>query len=88
MDIGSIIQEYCVPIITMVVFCICFAIKKAFVIKDKYIPLIAIILGGISGIIVNGLSYDAVAVGIASGAAATGIHQLYKQLQKDDDYTL
>lgn len=88
MDIGSIIQEYCVPIITMVVFCICFAIKQAFVIKNKYIPLIAIVLGGISGVIVNGLSYDAVAIGIASGAAATCIHQIYKQLQKDDDYTI
>ena len=46
------------------------------------------VLGGISGLILNGLSYEAVASGIASGAVAVAIHQAYKQLKKDDGYTI
>ena len=85
MDILSIIQDYCIPIIAVVCFCICYGIKKASFINDKYIPLIAMILGGISGALLNGLSYEAVAQGIASGAIAIGIHQTYKQFSKDDE---
>ena len=88
MNIGELIQQFCIPVIVVVCYCVCFAIKKTGLIKDKYIPLIAIILGGISGICTNGLSYEAVALGIASGAAAVGVNQVYKQLQKDDDYVI
>lgn len=88
MDIGEIIQQLCIPTIAGVVFCICFAIKKASFLKDKYIPLIALGLGGISGLLMNGLSYEAVAQGIASGGVAVAIHQIQKQLRKDDDYTI
>lgn len=88
MNISDLIQQYCIPIIVVTCYCVCFAVKKTGFIKDKYIPLIAIILGGISGICMNGISYEAIAIGICSGAAATGINQVYKQLQKDDDYTI
>ena len=88
MDITSIIQEFCIPIIAVVCYCICFAIKKASFINDKYIPLIAIVLGGISGLLMNGLSYEAVASGIASGALAVGVNQVYKQFKKDDGYSI
>lgn len=86
MNIGELIQQFCIPIIVIVCYCVCYAVKKAAFVKDKYIPLIAIILGGISGILMSGLTYEAVAVGIVSGAAATGINQLYKQSKKDDIY--
>jgi hypothetical protein len=36
----------------------------------------------------NGLSYEAVASGIASGALAVAINQIYKQSKKEDDYTI
>lgn len=88
MDIAVLIQDYCIPIIAVVVYCICFAIKKAAFINDKYIPLIAIVLGGISGFLLNGLSYEAIASGIASGALAVGINQIYKQFTKDDGYSI
>lgn len=88
MDIGSLVQEFCIPIIAVAVYCVCFAIKRAQIIKDKFIPLIAVALGGISGILMNGLSYEAVASGIASGALAVAINQIYKQSKKDDDYTI
>lgn len=85
MDINVILSEYCVPIIVAVCYCIGYAIKKASFINDKYIPLIMIFLGGISGILLKGFSYQACALGIVSGAASTGINQIYKQLFKDKD---
>lgn len=88
MDIAALIQDYYIPIIAVVCYCICFAIKKASFINDKYIPLIAIVIGGISGALMNGLSYEAVASGIASGGLAVGINQVYKQFTKDDGYSI
>ena len=85
MDICELIQDYCIPIIAVTVYCICFAIKKASFINDKYIPLIAVILGGVSGALMNGISYEAIASGIASGALATCANQIYKQLTKGED---
>ena len=64
---------------------------KASPLDDKFIPIIVGLCGGILG--VAGLLtmptfpvdnvIDAVAVGIASGLAATGVHQIGKQLSKD-----
>ena len=85
MNIAELIQQFCIPIIVVVCYCVGFAIKKASFINDKYIPLIMICIGGVSGILMNGLSYEAVAMGIVSGAASTGIHQVYKQLTKDSE---
>lgn len=72
---------------------ICFLIGmgvKASPLDDKWIPLIVGVLGGCLGVV--GMftmpefpadNYiDAVAVGIASGLAATGVHQIGKQLSE------
>ena len=88
MNIPELIVQFAVPIIAVVCFCICYGIKKTGFVKDNYIPIISMVLGGISGLILNGLSYEAVASGIASGAVAVAIHQAYKQLKKDDGYTI
>jgi len=63
---------------------------KASPLDDKWIPLIVGVLGGCLGVV--GMftmpefpadNYiDAVAVGIASGLAATGVHQIGKQLSE------
>lgn len=64
---------------------------KASPVDDKYIPLIVGACGGVLGVL-GMLSMpdfpannyiDAVAVGIASGLAATGAHQIGKQLTKE-----
>lgn len=88
MNIPDLIEQFCVPIIAVVCFCVCYGIKRTGVVKDNYIPIISMVLGGVSGLIMSGLSYEAVATGIASGALAVGVHQIYKQLSKDDGYTL
>ena len=72
---------------------ICFLIGmgvKASPLDDKWIPLIVGFVGGCLGVV--GMltmpefpadNYiDAVAVGIASGLAATGVHQIGKQLSE------
>lgn len=55
---------------------------------DKYIPLLCGLMGGILGVVSlhvmpgfpAGNIIDALAVGIVSGLAATGMDQLFKQL--------
>lgn len=59
-------------------------------IKDEFIPVIVGILGGILGVIGMFVMPDfpaddilnAIAIGIVSGLASTGINQAYKQLNK------
>ena len=67
-------------------------IVKASPLDDKFIPIIVGACG--AGLGVVGLYtmpdfpvstvLDALAVGIASGLAATGVHQMFKQLLKDE----
>lgn len=77
--------------ITVICFLIGMAVKVS-PLDDRYIPVIVGLCGGILGIF--GLKVipefpvsniiDAIAVGIESGFASTGIHQLGHQLSKDE----
>lgn len=59
-------------------------------IKDEVIPVIVGISGGVLGVVGMYLMPDfpaddilsAIAIGIVSGLASTGVNQLYKQAQK------
>ena len=61
---------------------------KATSLENKWLPVICGVLGGILGVIAMYVMPDypandiltAIAVGIVSGLAATGAHQVYKQL--------
>ena len=63
---------------------------KATEVDNKWLPVICGLIGGILGVV--GMFYmpdfpaadiiNAVAIGIVSGLAATGINQAYKQLTK------
>ena len=76
--------------ITVICFLIGMAVKAS-PLDDKFIPIIVGVCGGALG--VAGLHtmtsfpvdnvIDAVAVGIASGLAATGMHQIGKQLSEN-----
>ena len=75
--------------------CICYlagiGAKLIPVIKDNYIPVVVGIVGGILGVVGMYVIPDfpandvlnAIAVGIVSGLASTGVNQIYKQVKKD-----
>ena len=85
MNIAELVQQSYVPVIVLFCLVIGYVIKKIEKIPDKYIPLIMLILGGISGVIVNGLSFTGVTYGMVSGVASTGFHQVFKQLIEGED---
>ena len=76
-----------IPVITVIVFLIAEAVK-ATPLDNKWLPVICGAVGGILGVVGMFLMPEfpakdyltAVAVGIVSGLAATGAHQIYKQL--------
>ena len=91
MDIISGLGIAAVPVITVIVFLVCEAVK-ATPLDEKWLPVVAGFSGGALGIAATFLMEDftgkdpltAVAIGIVSGLAATGAHQIYKQLTKAD----
>lgn len=80
-----------IPVITIIVFLLAEAVK-ATPLNEKWIPVVCGFCGGILGIVAMFVMPEfpaadpltAVAVGIVSGLAATGAHQIYKQLTKTD----
>lgn len=85
MDITTVGTVVAIVVICYLVGVACKAIKA---IKDEFIPVIVGALGGVLGVVGMYVMPDfpaqdvlnAVAVGIASGFASTGVHQVYKQL--------
>ena len=75
--------------ITVICYVAAMAVK-ATAVDNKWLPVICGLIGGILGVV--GMFYmpdfpaadiiNAVAIGIVSGLAATGINQAYKQLTK------
>ena len=81
-----------VAAITMIAYLIGEACKAAEKVPDKWIPVICGMVGAVFGVIglktmpdfPAGDFVNALAVGIVSGFAATGINQVVKQLSKDE----
>lgn len=81
-------------VVAIVVICylVGMAIKAHEKIKDNYIPVIVGTVGGILGIVGMYIMpefpatdiLNAIAVGIVSGLASTGVNQISKQLGKDE----
>lgn len=77
--------------ITVIAYLIGMACKASGKI-DKWIPVIVGVVGGILGIVgmytmpefPAGDILNAIAVGIASGLASTGVNQIVKQLKQED----
>lgn len=79
-----------IPAITVICFLVAEAIK-ATTLDNKWLPVICGTLGGALGVVALLLSpaiipatdaLTAIAIGIVSGFAATGIHQSIKQLKE------
>jgi hypothetical protein len=88
MDIGNL-GIAAIPVITVIVFLAVEAVK-ATPLDNKWMPVIAGGFGGILGVVAMYVMPEypgkdiltAIAIGIESGLAATGAHQIYKQLTK------
>ena len=76
------IQQYISPIILLGALCIGYVLKNWMPTDNRYIPLILMIFGGISGVILLGFSYESVVKGMISGLAAVGLNQVFKQYMK------
>ena len=78
-----------IPAITVISYLIAAAIKTT-TLNRKYLPVICGTIGGILGTVAMQIMPDypandvltAAAIGIASGFAATGVHQIFKQIKK------
>ena len=81
-----------VAAITVIAYLIGAGCKASSKVQDTWIPVICGIVGGVLGVAGLYVMPDfpatdivtAIAVGIVSGFAATGINQIYKQANKTD----
>lgn len=79
-----------IPVITVIAFLAAEAIK-ATSLDNKWLPIICGTFGGILGVVAMFVMPEfpavdiltAIAIGIVSGFAATGVHQAYKQLTEN-----
>lgn len=77
--------------ITVLCFLIGYAWKTADKLDDKWIPCVCgvfgLVLGVVGRTVIEGFpatdAITAAAIGVVSGLAATGAHQVYKQLTED-----
>ncbi len=88
MDLGFL-QNYCIPTIVGICLCIGYVIKSSLdFISNKYIPLIMLILGLSLNIFINkSITLDIILAGMFSGLASTGVHQMFKSLINESNYT-
>lgn len=84
----DITQMTTVLAIVVITYLVGLAVKVVPAVKDNYIPVIVGVCGGILGVVGMYVMPDfpandvlnAMAVGIVSGLASTGVNQAYKQI--------
>lgn len=86
MDI-TFLQEYMVPVIVGICLCVGYIVKKWLPdVENKFIPTICAAIGLLLAIWINGsVTPVGVLQGLFSGLAATGLHQVFKQLIAGED---
>ena len=77
----SFLTELIDPTILGICLLIGYVLKNAFdKFPNKYIPLAALCLGTILGIIANGVSLGNILSGMTSGLASTGMYEMLRNL--------
>jgi len=82
MDI-SILTQYFSIIVVGICLCVGYVIKNSLdFIPNKYIPLVMLVLGTITNLLINinNINAEIILVGMFSGLASTGLHQVFTQL--------
>lgn len=74
-----------IPLVIAVCLVVGYLMKKFLPADNKYIPLTVTILGAVLGCInAQAITLVAIASGMISGLASTGLHQIFKQILKLD----
>ena len=80
----SMLNEYLVIVVLGICLCVGYVIKNSLdFIPNKYIPLIMLIIGTITNILINlntGINASVILGGMFSGLASTGFHQMFSKL--------
>ncbi|MDN6731049.1 MAG: phage holin family protein [Atopostipes suicloacalis] len=86
MDLGAL-DEYLVPIIVLAGLIIGYVIKATPALQGArpYIPLVLTLIGGALGLVINGITVEALVLGMASGLAATGANQAFRKVVPGKD---
>lgn len=75
-----------IPLVIAVCLAVGYLMKKFLPTDNKYIPLTVTVLGAILGCIdAHAITLVAIASGMISGLASTGLHQIFKQILKLDN---
>lgn len=87
MDI-SMLSNYLVLIVVGICLCVGYVIKHSLdFIPNKYIPLMMLVLGTITNILMNigNINAEVVLAGMLSGLASTGLHQVFSKFIKNEE---
>lgn len=80
MDLTTIISQVPINVYVVLGCCVVGWIMKKFLPTDnKIIPLVLTILGAILFVLIEGMNVQNVIIGAFTGAAATGLHQIFAQ---------
>ena len=83
------LNEYMIPVVLGICLVVGYIIKKWIPdLENKYIPTIVTILGAILSAWINDwfITPEIILSGLITGAASTGLHQVFKQfIEKDDN---
>lgn len=82
MDI-TVLLNYVNVVVLGICLCVGFVIKNSLdFIPNKYIPLIMLILGTITNILINinGINAEVILGGMISGLASTGLYEMFRNL--------
>ena len=72
-----------IPLVIAVCLVVGYLMKKFLPTDNKYIPLTVTVLGAVLGCInEQSITLVAIASGMISGLASTGLHQIFKQILK------
>ncbi len=85
----SVLNEYLVVIVVGICLCVGYVIKHSLdFIPNKYIPLIMLILGTLTNVLMNlsaGINASVILGGMLSGLASTGLHQTFSKLINSEE---
>lgn len=86
MNISDFIDVYYMPVVAAICFGVGYVIKHWLPTDNKWIPTVGAVLGAVLGCLaLHEVTVEAVAKGMISGLAATGLYELYSEHKEAHD---